>query len=290
VVRCLDDPFGQFAGLLLEPGRDASQFVGAVIKALSGRADALRIEQVPAFTPLAQALAVAGADVVDHQQAVFIDLRPFQSYAEFQQATSAKMRKILRNMRTRLEREYEVSLEMVSSKADLFEPVSFAFSERVEWMKRNGRTSPAFQTERFSDLITNLGEARVQTVAFSLKANGQIASSQFGFVFGDSYYAYMSAMRPEFHDFSAGRIHLGKVIEACFSRGIRVLELMPPASRYKLEWNGTTKELETVALAISFRGWVYLYLQNQLLPLARRMSRLLPHFLRRILINRMNRN
>ena len=80
------------------------------------------------------------------------------------------------------------------------------------------------------------------------------------------------------------------VIDDCFRRGLKVLELMPPAVRYKLEWNGVTKDLDTLSLALSFRGRVLFTILDRVLPAVRRLSRHVPEIFRRPLVNLFNRN
>jgi hypothetical protein len=80
------------------------------------------------------------------------------------------------------------------------------------------------------------------------------------------------------------------VIEDCFARGLKILELMPPAGRYKLEWNGTIRNLDTLSLALSVRGRLLFTLIDRVLPAIQRFSRHVPEFVRRPLVNLFNRN
>jgi CelD/BcsL family acetyltransferase involved in cellulose biosynthesis len=127
-------------------------------------------------------------------------------------------------------------------------------------------------------------------VGFRLEAGEQLVSAQFGFAYRSRYYAYLSALDPGFADFSAGRLHLGMVIEDCFARGLKGLELMPPTGRYKLEWNGTTRKLVTMSLAFTLRGLAIFTMLDHGLPFARRLSHALPGFIRKPLVNLLNRS
>jgi CelD/BcsL family acetyltransferase involved in cellulose biosynthesis len=286
----LDDSFGQFAGCLVEPGADAVVFVKQVVAALTGLADGLRVAQLPITSPLRIGLLAAGARVVSSQPSVVVDLGGFASFAEFQQSTSSKVRKILRNARNRLERAHETTPVSGTDTALVSEALSYAFTERVAWMKRNGRFTAAFQNPVFRTIVEEASQAGLPCLGFCLMAGPRVASAQFGFHYRGRYYAYLSALNPDFEEFSAGRLHLGMVIDDCFRRGLKVLELMPPAVRYKLEWNGVTKDLDTLSLALSFRGRVLFTILDRVLPALRRLSRHVPEIFRRPLVNLFNRN
>ena len=286
----LDDTFGQFAGCLVEPGADAGVFVEQVVSALTGLADGLRVAHLPVSSPLRKGLVTAGAGVVATQSSVVVERGDFASFADFQHATSSKVRKSLRNARNRLERTHETKQVSGTDAAVVSEAVSYAFTERVAWMKRNGRFTSAFQNPVFRSIIEEASEAGLPCLGFCLKAGQGVASAQFGFHYRGRYYAYLSALNPAFEEFSAGRLHLGMVIEDCFARGLKILELMPPAGRYKLEWNGTIRNLDTLSLALSVRGRLLFTLIDRVLPAMQRFSRHVPEFVRRPLVNLFNRN
>lgn len=286
----LDDAFGQFAGLLAEPGVDIPAFVQTVLVSLRGLADGIRIAQLPKTSSLWLGLVAEGANVVASQPSVVVDFAGYGSFDAFNLAMSSKVRKILRNARNRLEREYTTRVVSGSDAAHVGEALGYAFAERVNWMKRRGRFTSAFHDPVFRQLLDEALAAGLPCRGFCLKSADAVISAQFGFVYQGRYYAYLSALNPAFEAFSAGRLHLGMVIEDCFGRGLRGLELMPPASRYKLEWNGTTRDLDTLSLALSPRGVALNLVLDRALPALRRASRLVPEGLRRPLVNLFNRS
>jgi CelD/BcsL family acetyltransferase involved in cellulose biosynthesis len=286
----LDDAFGQFAGLLAEPGVDIPAFVQTVLGSLRGLADGIRIAHLPQTSPLWLGLVVGGANVVASQPSVVIDFAGYRSFDAFNLAMRSKVRRILRNARSRLERGHAMQAVCGSDGAHVGEALGYAFAERVNWMKRRGRFTPAFHDPVFRKLLEEAPAAGLPCVGFCLKSSDVVISAQFGFVHLGRYYAYLSALNPAFKAFSAGRLHLGMVIEDCFGWGLAGLELMPPASRYKLEWNGTTRDLDTLSLALSPRGVALNLVLDRALPALRRTSRLAPLALRRLLVNLFNRS
>ncbi len=286
----LDHGFGQFADVLVAPGVDASGFVRLAVEALKGRADGVRILQVPEASPLRAGLLGVGARMVNDQVTVVVNLSSFENFAVFQKSTSSKVRKILRNARNRLERSHAVSVVSGDEPALVHEAISWAFAERVAWMKRHGRFTPAFAAPVFRTLLESSPGGGLSCLGFCLRAGDRIASAHFGYQYRGRYYAYMSALDPVFEEFSAGRLHLGMVIEDCHGRGLKVLELMPPDSRYKMEWGGIGVPLHAASLAFSFRGSVAFTMTERLLPALRGLSRRIPSFLRRPLVNLLNRH
>ncbi len=94
----------------------------------------------------------------------------------------------------------------------------------------------------------------------------------------------MSTRDPAFNAFSAGRIHLGRVIQSCYEEGLRVLELMPPKVDYKTTWADTLKRVDTFSTSFTMRGCLVLGLWlTRLNPALRPLSRRLPQGARRSL-------
>jgi CelD/BcsL family acetyltransferase involved in cellulose biosynthesis len=290
IARSLDDPFGQFAGVLFRDMADIAPGVAAIVEALRKQADGLQIEAVIAGTPLHAALRQAAAMPVGAQQAVYIDLRPFASFKDFAQTVNSKTRKNLRNLTNRLQREHQSESVVIANGGGMPDLLRDTFDERFKWLQRNGRTSAAFQSEDFRPLVAALPQSEgLELIGFALGCEKKWVSTQWGFLYAGRYYAYMSAMDPAYDQFSPGRLHLGMVIEACTGRGVELLELMPPATRYKLEWTDSTRQLETLCAGFTLRGRIALGATRWVMPKVRHLSRMLPESVRRALVGRLNR-
>ncbi len=293
IARSLDDPFGQFAGVVFGSTQDIAPGVAAVVAQLKseGLADGLQIEGLIAGSALHKALLAVGAILNESNYAVYVDLRPYASVKEFRQSVSAKTRKNLRNLRNRLERTHGFTEQILDEHVQLAPLVQHTLTERQEWMARLGKTSPAFRDKDFTAVVTGLVIASgINLLGFSICTEEAVASAQWGFVYLGRYYAYLSAKNPAYDAFSPGRMHLGMVIEACLNKGIKLLELMAPAADYKLDWTDRTKRLDVAVLPITLRGriaiganaaWSATWL--------RRFSYTLPSPLRKALIRHINR-
>jgi CelD/BcsL family acetyltransferase involved in cellulose biosynthesis len=293
IARSLDDPFGQFAGVLFSKEDDIAAGVAAVLHALRTRteADAVQIEAVVAGSALHRALLAAHAHISEANQAVYVDLNPYSCVGEFRQSVNKKTRKNLRNLRNRLERTHRLA-ERVLDQPEQLEPlIKQTFAARSRWMDRLGRTSPAFRDGDFKAVVAGLAVASgINLLGFSLSAEESYAAAQWGFLYLGRYYAYVSARDPKFDEFSPGRMHLGMVIEACLGRGIKALELMPPASSYKLDWTDHIKRLDAAVMPFTLKGAVAIKLLALWgAPKMRAISHALPAFIRKPLVRRLNR-
>jgi CelD/BcsL family acetyltransferase involved in cellulose biosynthesis len=290
MASSLDDPFGQLAGVAFQNTADIVPGVAAILAALRTRADGLQIESVIAGSPLHTALAQGGATVASNQQAVFIDLRPFPTFHAFEQTIKGSNRKVLRKRADKMRHAHEVEHIAVDDRAQMGPLLHEVYNARLQWVQTNGRTSPAFRDDAFKVLLADLVHAEgVELIGFALATKAASIAAQVGFSYRGKFYAYMSSKNPDFDEFSPGRQLYRMVIDACFGRGMKVLELMPPVSNDKLEWNGQLKQVETLVMPFSVKGRIGLHLVHWLFPAAQRLSRKLPDAMRKPLIRRLNR-
>jgi CelD/BcsL family acetyltransferase involved in cellulose biosynthesis len=291
LARSLDDPFGQFAGAAFRDGADIAPGVATIVAGLPRHADGMQIEAAIAGSRLHEALLRHKAKAVPMQDAVVVDLRPFSSFDAFMQTIDGKTRRNLRHRRSRLDRAHQVDQVVATDGEDLKSIIRQTFDGRLEWLRRNGRTSPAFRSQELKAVVDGLIQAEgIELLATSLRTERGSVATDWGFVYAGAYYYYMTAMDPDYHEFSPGRLKLAHMLEVCFRRGIKVAELLAPAMDYKLEWRGSIKKLDTISLPFTIRGRLILGAADWAMPKVRRMSRLLPESLRRSLVRRLNRS
>jgi CelD/BcsL family acetyltransferase involved in cellulose biosynthesis len=260
-ARSLDDPFGQFAGLVC-----ASDHVAACVAAVLGKlkrdelCDVIAIEKVVDGSNLAAALAAGGAVAALSGHSVVLDTTRHVDYVTYEKSLNRKTAKNLRNALNRLHRLGPVQHDVVTDPSEVADLIHHSFEGRLAWMQVNGKTAPAFREPDYRILVESLGSAAepVGLIGFILKSAGRTIAEQWGFVHRDVYYAYISSRDLTLPEFSGGRVHLGLVIEACFARSIKRLELMSPASDYKLSWSSDTKRIDDYALSLSAKGWMHL--------------------------------
>ena len=296
IARCLDDPFGQFAGFLVDHGEDPKAAIDAIIASLKaeGLAAGLIIEHVAKETALHRCLTDHGANVVYSDQAVVLDFRPFDSFDAYLKTRRSKTRKNLRNARNRLTRDHAIEHDVVTSDGDIRSLMEEAFEGRLNWLQDQAKTAPSFRDDQFRPLIESLtaSELAQTLIGFRLRTgDGVPVSVQWGFLHAGRYYAFISARNPAFDGYSAGRVHLGMVLEACYERGVGVIEMMPPVSDYKLNWTDETRRIDNFGLALTAGGYLYINLwRRRGRSIARRLYHGLPDSLRRHVTELTNKN
>jgi CelD/BcsL family acetyltransferase involved in cellulose biosynthesis len=292
IVKNLDDPFGQFAGVVFQNASDIAPGVAMVVAALQSDriADGMLIDAVVQSTPLHAALSGTGARGTFVNEAILVDMRPYTSFEDYAETVNKKTRKNLRNALSRLRRSAKVDSTVASDRAQVGEIISKSFAGRLEWMHEFGRSSPAFREAAFRDIVESLGASKdIDLLGFSLTADDHRIANQWGFSYLGRYYAYISARDSAYDEFSPGRLHLGMVIEACKLRGIDVIELMPPASPYKLTWTERSKRLDSFSMTFTVKGYVALDLfADKLLPAMQALSRYVPAAIRKRLVGYLN--
>lgn len=292
IVKNLDDPYGQFAGVVFRHRRDIALGVTAIIETLKASriADGLLIDAVVEGTPLHVALTSTGVRHQFANLAIFVDMRSNTSFGDYTESLNKKTLKNLRNALSRLRRRAEVKSIVVSDHAQVGRIIAKAFAGRLDWMQEFGRTSPAFRDGDFRNVLESLSKnLQIELLGFSLTAGDDHIATQWGFTYLGTYYAYLSARDSAYDEFSPGRLHLGMVIEACKARGISVLELMPPASGYKLTWTDRSKRLDYFSIPFNSKGYIALtLLKDKILPSIQRVSRLIPNTIRKRLIGYLN--
>ncbi len=296
IAQCLDEPFGQFAGLLRRADLDPAIGVDRVIRELKrqGMASGLKIERVIEGSILHQQLSKNGASIAFSDSSVFLDFRPFDTFETYKKSLRSKTRKNLRNARNRLEREHRIVHEVTTDPDEVATIMAEAFEGRLVWMQENAKTTPAFRDGTFRHLLEMIPKSPVkeQLVGFRLRTgNNETVSAQWGFQHQGRYYAYISARNPAFDSFSAGRVHLGMVLEACWERDIEVVELMAPASDYKLNWTKSLRRIDDFGLPLTPGGYLYLEVwRRHGRTAAKRLYETLPENLRRSISAATNKN
>jgi CelD/BcsL family acetyltransferase involved in cellulose biosynthesis len=291
IVRSLDDPFGQFAGILCRHADWIEVAMRAVVQAVRDQhlADAICLDNIVEGSPLHCALISMGARSGSSNATVRVDMRMAPTFSEYQKTLNAKTRKNLRNAMNRLERHGSVKHRVIDDPTHLAAVASTTFAGRMDWVRLHGKSTGAFRDPDFRQVLETASAAPdLQLLGFELHAGNDLVASQWGFVYQGRYYAYMSARDRDHDQFSPGRLHLGRVIEACKARGIDVLELMAPASRYKLMWSDCVTGVHNLWLPLTVRARVVWGLREIASPMAHAAARLLPSSLKRRLARWIN--
>lgn len=285
-LRPLDDPFGQFAGMLYVDAAAAEALVAQTLKLVRTRrlADVLRIDRVLAGSPLEKALLDHGAATRGEVGAPVIDTRPWPNFDALKLSRNKKTMKNLRNSMNRLTKagahEHRVEFRGPATKNIIAETLRL----RSSWLDKKGLTAPQFRSAAHEDLLFggdawHLDDMRV---GFELLCGGKAIAYQWGFIHQRRYYAYMSATDPSSVLLSPGRLHLAFVVSEAMRLGVEGVEMLTPASDYKMVWTDTARTLRDMALPLSAKGRIHDALwERTVRPLIKSAFYALPVSLRR---------
>lgn len=270
VLVSIAAPFDQNSEVLVRRGEDAAALIAAMAEELrtATHADGFILRKVKTSGAVFAALSARSVIIDEGAAAPQIRLDPRAPFSAFLETINAKTRKNLRNYRNRLGRLGTVRHEVIRGQA-LQDVIARSFAGRQAWLSDNGLSSEAFRDPGFQKFVAALaGEtSELQLVGFALsltppdaetETETETVALQWGMVHGRTYYAFMSSRNPKFEDYSAGRIHLQHVIEACHADGLDHLDLMVPATAYKMTWTDAVEPVVDLVLPWSLRGRVSL--------------------------------
>ena len=255
----LDDPYGQFAGLLSVDDASAAALVAGTLSQVRQRhlAHYARIERVIKDSPLEKALLSLGVPLHPTTQAPYIDLGSYQNFAELKLTRNKKTMKNLRNAINRLNRIGDLTAVTSTAPAEVSRIAGAAYDNRKAWLVAKGQTAPAFRSPTYREIIR--AEGSLDNVGFELSSNNTSIAQQIGYVHGGRYYAYLSGMDLSKSELMPGKVHLGLVIELILAKGLKGIEFLSPASDYKLTWTTSVRELADATVSLSPLGSLRLY-------------------------------
>lgn len=281
----LDDPYGQFAGLLSADDASAVALVAGTLAQVRERrlAHYAHIERVIKDSPLERALLSLGVPLHRTTQAPYIDLGSYQDFAALKLTRNKKTMKNLRNAINRLNRVGNLTAVTSTVPAEVSRIARAAYDNRKAWLAATGRTAPAFRSPAYREILQ--AEGSVDNIAFELSSNNASIAQQVGYVHGGRYYAFLSGMDLSKSELMPGKVHLGLIIEAVFAKGLKGIELLSPASDYKLTWTTRVRDLADATVSLSALGSLRLYVwEGRLRPALKRAFHSLSPGVRRLLV------
>ena len=288
VLTGLAEPFQQYTDMLALKGMAPERFAATFEKLVrTSGADFLHLGQVRLDSMLARVIHGITHPVGEVDHSPYVPISNWPDFETYHKTVKSKTRKNMRNSINRLERTGEVEHEAASSGQLVREVVQRTFVGRQDWLDRNGITSRAFQDDDFRRFVGRFAQGKVKGVevlAMSLVHDGKPIADQWGFVYKGRYYAFMSAMDPEYEPVGPGKLHLGEVIKTCFSRKLKVVDFMIPSVPYKMTWTENQATVTDFSMPVSLRGRLYCeFWLATLRPLAKQLWMHLPVGLRNLL-------
>lgn len=176
-----------------------------------------------------------------------------QSWAEFLAALSPRFRKGLRNLRNRLEREYELEHRYADA-ATLDRDLDTAFRLHRARFGEHGRCNYCGEHESFQRDFARVALERGWLRLLFLELDGEAVCFEHGFVFGDAYFAYQAGRDPAWDRHSVGTLLELETIRRAIWAGLAEYRFLGGDETYKYRFPAEDPRLETVAVPGSRRG------------------------------------
>jgi CelD/BcsL family acetyltransferase involved in cellulose biosynthesis len=162
----------------------------------------------------------------------YTDFRLFKDHDDYIQKLSKSVRGDLKKRTRRLEELGELSFH-VYDKNEMDHAVNdfkiFLVEHTRKWP--NAYKAPGFHDLLFKSIFTE-GLAHYSQV----RLDGRPISWELGFRYGGRVYGYMPVYVEEYSKYSIGKVHLIKLFQDCFERGISIYDFMRGAESYKADW------------------------------------------------------
>lgn len=262
VAMSLDDPFGQLTCILACPTADVAPMLKQFLETLrkANNADILRLAKVLESSPLYPVVRpLATRETVEHGT-VIIDIKAFSTPAEYRASLSKRTRRAQRNSSNRLMASGDMELIEAEDPETCAKIVDHTIIERMEWMELLGKTAPAFRDPAYIPMMKALAHNApgLNLIAFRMQVGGTPIAQQWGFLHFGRYYAQVSSRSLAHDALGPGRLHLEAVAGHCIKRKIAVMELMSPASNYKLQLGGQVLPITDFELPLTRLGYLWL--------------------------------
>jgi CelD/BcsL family acetyltransferase involved in cellulose biosynthesis len=164
--------------------------------------------------------------------APFINLMRYGSIQEFMKGVSQSLRGDINRQMRRLEQLGKIELHVYANNemsAALMSLKTMLEEHKTKWPK-------SYKAPGFHELlIRNCLNSGILHIS-ELLLDNQPISWHIGFNYKSRYYWYMPVYRPEFQQYSPGKMHLYMCIAEALRKGITVFDLLKGDEDYKRQW------------------------------------------------------
>jgi CelD/BcsL family acetyltransferase involved in cellulose biosynthesis len=291
-LSAMGDPVSQYSDALIEPSPDAELRLGEAWRHLLAhiRPDLVWLPHVRADAAIAPIMSALGGLAAQRQRAPYVDLDCVADGGAVSRLQSSRALKKQRAAARRLAKLGTVSFSEPAGPAQSSTLAASAVDMKRQQLAERGLLSPAFADRRMRDFFADvaLGHGHdTETQVVALDCNGERAAIDILLACKDRVATHIVAYDQRFSKENAGWQLLNHAIAKARAEGYRTFDLLAPADPYKLRCADGSVEVIDWAFPISMKGALYARLYPMLVrPILKRLSRALPHWLRRAVAGR----
>jgi CelD/BcsL family acetyltransferase involved in cellulose biosynthesis len=255
-------PVSQYGdALLVEDDFAANTVEGALRFAIaSTRPDVVRFAKVRDGSSIAAALPRFGASLTAAEEAPYIDLTRYATFAAYQARFSNKARKNRRRLERRLEELGAIDAQWdIAGQAGSDAAAATLVLKRA-WLKSRGQLSRAFADPRTDAFFADVCAGQMRSAGASvslLRSGGEIANAAISVNAKGRQALHILAYGRKFEKCAPGVLHVEKLIEQAFGQGLRIFDFLAPRHEYKNEWADGTVRVTDYAVPVTVLGRLY---------------------------------
>jgi CelD/BcsL family acetyltransferase involved in cellulose biosynthesis len=255
-------PVSQYGDAMMAADRAENDVIAAALRFAikSTRADLVRLAKVRDDSVVAAALPQFGAMVTAAEEAPYIDLTRYGSFAAYQERFSAKARKNRRRLERRLEERGAVDAQWAIAGAAGEDAAHATLTLKRAWLKDRGQLSRAFADHRTDAFFAAAcaGDVRPSGANVSLlRSGGTIANAAITVTAKGAQALHILAYDNAFEKCAPGVLHVEKLIEQAFAQGHHTFDFLAPRHDYKNEWADSAVRVADYAVPVTTIGRVY---------------------------------
>lgn len=290
ILTGFSEPYQQYTEMLCDPDCDPKQVFEQMQSCFKDSgADYVHLGQVRHDGPLFAGCESCFDHSEEEKAAPFVDLTQWEDYDGYYNHLKRATRKRIRNGYNRFDRMGTLDHVHGNDPKLLVNVIDRSYEGRVDWQRRLGLTSRAFQDDTFREFLDRFKDSddqNLKVAAFCFMLNGEPVADQWGFIYDDCYYAYMSTWDEEKATAGPGKLHLGEVIKSCYELGLKRVDFLIPSVQYKMVY--ATGEVEASDFIKPLNGKGYLYANiwlKQVRPKLKAIMQAMPAEQRKKIIN-----
>jgi len=266
-IEWMGSPVSQYGDMIVAPHKDQKDWFDAGLKFINTalKPDALVLSKVREDSQFARLHGASKVLRLARQQAPYVDLSSFDTFADFQAAYSKRTRKTRSRKRRRFMEKPDARAEIVSESVRAGEITSATLEIKRQWLEGRNVVSRAFSTTQFDAFMRRAVTAQhrpVHALASAFSFDGQIVAGEIGFKNNDTYFSHVAAYDLDHARLSAGVLQFEDTIEHCIENNIRTIDMLAPADPYKVEWATGSVNVDDLALPLTVKGYVAVVLRS----------------------------
>lgn len=282
-----------YSDVLVEDAPEATEWLETAWRWVTQRLDFMWLSHMREDAALAPLLRRVEGGLRSVEAAPRIEWSDWPDWDAYYRSRSRNVRKDLRRRRRRLEEQGDVEFRFVTSSDEFRATLTWMLRKKTDWMRRRGLRLQdggvdSADTQAFYRASVADGRQAGPLRLAVLTLDGQLLAAELGILFRGTLTALMAVYDPHWKRYAPGKLLMADLAKWMLERRCDAYDFMPVGESYKYRWTSREAEITTYLVPCSAWGRVVVaWRRSRLGALVRRMLRLRPTDIPRILRNRL---